>query len=149
MIEVVVGGNVVSSTQTSFLIRIGSQANNPPVFEPPSPATAGSSRSPGDPPASTSGQRRGAADTVELIAGALPPGAAFNANSGNPPRAGSSHAERRQDGEDFLVNFTAQDNQIPPAADFRSYTIRVRAGAADRARAARTRSAGRLQPVLR
>ena len=132
VIEVVVGGNVISSTQTSFLIRIGSQANNPPVFEPPSPDNGRQfTIPPGDATCfDLAASDADAGDTVELIPGALPPNATFNGTNGNPATGRFQFTpSNAQLGEDFLVNFTAQDNQNPPAADFRSYTIRVRAGA--------------------
>jgi Ca2+-binding RTX toxin-like protein len=133
VIEAVSGGNVVSSTQTTFIIRIADPgANNPPVFVPPSPPD-------GDeftvaPDQTTCFDLRATdadtGDTVELIPGALPANATFTHSAGNPANGRLLfRPTAAQDGEDFILNFTAQDNRTPPGSDFRSYTLRVRAGA--------------------
>jgi RTX calcium-binding nonapeptide repeat (4 copies) len=133
VIEARSGGNLVSSTQTTFIIRVADPgANNPPVFVPPSPPDGEEfTVAPG---AGTCFDLRAtdadSGDTVELIPGALPENATFTNSSGNPATGRFLfQPTASQDGQDFIVNFTAQDNRTPPGSDFRSYTLRVRAGA--------------------
>ena len=71
----------------------------------------------------------GAADSVDLVPGPLPAGFTFNDTPGNPATGAFSFTPTpAQDGQDYVVNFTAQDGN--GGSVFRSYTIKVRAGAA-------------------
>ena len=130
VIEARSGGNVVSATHTTFLINVGQggQNNQPPAFvTPPSPADGteftvapGSNLS-----FNLQANDPDAGDTVTLVPGALPPGATFNQTPGNPATGAFSFTPTAaQDGQDFVVNFTAQDGQ--GGSVFRSYTIKVR-----------------------
>jgi hypothetical protein len=133
VVEALVGGNVVSTTQVEFLIRVQQQATNaPPVFNPPTPPDGTDFTVA---PGSTLTINFNATDpntgqTVTILnSGTLPPGSTFNATPGNPATGTFSFTPTAgQNGQDFVVNFTAQDDQSPPASVFRSYTIRVRTG---------------------
>jgi hypothetical protein len=123
-------GNVVSATLVTFLVRVGQQAGNqaPQYDTPPTPpdgteyTVAPGSNLTIDLQASDPDS----ADTVEIIPGPLPSGATFNETSGNPATGSFSFTpSASQDGQNFVVNFTAQDGQ--GGSTFRSYTIRVRA----------------------
>ena len=124
--------NVVSSTLVTFLIRVGQQAGNqaPEYDSPPTPpdgteftVTPGSNLT-----INLQASDPDSGDTVQIVPGPLPPGATFNETSGNPATGTFSFTPSlAQLNEDFVVNFTAQDQS--GGSTFRSYIIRVRATA--------------------
>ena len=130
VIEALAGTSVVSSTQTTFLIRVGAGAGNQaPVYVAPTPADASDfTVAPG---ANLSISLRAtdadAGDTVDIIPGPLPPGATFNDTPANPVNGTFSFTPTAaQNNQDFILNFTAQDGK--GGSDLRSYTVRVRGG---------------------
>ena len=125
VVEALSSGNVVSATLVTFLVRIVQGSNNqPPVYDtPPTPAYT---VAPGDNLAiSLQASDPDAGDTVEIVPGPLPTGATFNPTDGNPAIGAFSFTPTAaQDGQDFVVNFTAQDGN--GGAVLRSFTIKVR-----------------------
>lgn len=121
-------GAVVSATQTTFLVRIGQGvANQPPQYVAPTPADGTIyTVAPGDNLSiALRASDPDAGDTVDIVPGALPPGATFNDTPANPVNGTFSFTPTAaQDGQDYVVNFTAQDGK--GGSVFRSYTIRVR-----------------------
>jgi len=131
VIEALSGGNVVSATQTTFLIRVGQQtANGPPVYTAPTPADGtqftvapGSNLS-----VALRASDPDAGDTVDIVPGALPTGSTFNDTPANPVNGSFSFTPSAgQNGQDFVVNFTAQDGK--GGSVFRSFTVKVRTAA--------------------
>ncbi|MEJ7657625.1 MAG: putative Ig domain-containing protein, partial [Thermoleophilaceae bacterium] len=121
--------NVVSSTLVTFLIRVGQQAGNqaPQYVTPPTPPDGTEfTVAPGQNLAiNLAASDPDIVDIVQIVPGPLPPGATFNQTSGNPATGTFSFTPTAgQDGQDFVVNFTAQDQN--GGSTFRSYTIKVR-----------------------
>jgi hypothetical protein len=130
VIEALAGGNVVSATQTTFLIRVGSGAGNQaPVYVSPTPADGSVfTVAPGTNlsiPLQATDPDTG--DTVDIVPGPLPAGATFNDTPANPVTGTFSFTPTAaQNNQDFILNFTAQDGN--GGSDLRSYTVRVRSG---------------------
>jgi hypothetical protein len=131
VIEAMSGTDVRSSTQTTFLIRVGAGAGNQaPVYVAPTPADGGDyTVAPG---ANLSIDLRAtdpdAGDTVDIVPGPLPAGATFNDTPANPVNGTFSFTPTlAQNNQDFILNFTAQDGK--GGSDLRSYTVRVRGAA--------------------
>lgn len=122
---------VVSSTLVTFLIRIGQQIGGPPVYTVPTPPDGREfTVAPGNNLAcDMRATDADAGDTVEIVPGPLPTGFTLVSSAGNPATGRFSFTPgAAQDGQDYVVNFTAQDGN--GGSVFRSYTIKVRAGAA-------------------
>lgn len=128
VIEALAGGSVVSATQTTFLIRVGSGVGNrAPVYVAPTPADGSDfTVAPGTNlsiPLRATDPDTG--DTVDIVPGPLPAGATFNDTPGNPATGTFSLTPTAaQNNQDFILNFTAQDGNGGSA--LRSYTVRVR-----------------------
>lgn len=127
-------GAVVSATHTTFLINVGQGVNNqPPAYDTP-PTPANGTEFTVAPGANLSFNLQAtdpnAGDVVTIVPGPLPPGATFNGTPGNPATGSFSFTPTAaQDGQDFVVNFTAQDDA--GGSTFVSYTIRVRSSTGD------------------
>jgi hypothetical protein len=119
---------VVSSTQISYIVRIGGVGNDPPVWD--------DSVTPADGTVFTAGPGQtitfqlkatdpDTGDTVQ-IAQTSGPGT-LTATDGNPATATYSYTAQASDiGNDQTIQFIAQDNGSPPLGPpFRSYTIHV------------------------
>ncbi len=130
VIEALVGTTVVSSTQTTFLIRVGAGAGNQaPVYVAPTPADGSIfTVAPGTPLSiALEASDPDTGDTVDIVPGPLPAGATFNDTPANPVSGTFSFTPTQaQNNQDFIVNFTAQDGK--GGSDLRSYTVRVRGG---------------------
>ena len=122
-------GTVLSSTQTTFFVRIGESGNNPPQFDSPTPADGSVFNVPvGDTLSiSLAASDADSADIVEINNLGLPANSTFTPTNGNPASATFQFTpDSSQDGAEYLVTFTAQDNNSPPGqAQPRTYTIRV------------------------
>jgi hypothetical protein len=128
VVESLIGGNVASSTQIDYIIRIGGAGNDPPVWDDsvtPADGTVFSA----DPGETITFQLKATdpndGDSVQ-IAQTSGPGT-LSATDGNPATATYSYTAQASDiGNDQTIQFIAQDNGSPPLGPpFRSYTIHV------------------------
>ena len=149
VVESLVAGNVVSSTQISYIIRIGAAGNDPPVWD-DSVTPADGTVFTADPGETITFQLKAtdpnSGDTVQ-IAQTSGPGT-LNATDGNPATATYSYTAQASDiGNDQTIQFIAQDNGSPPLGPpFRSYTIHVEITNANPVCAGVTASPGTLWP---
>ncbi len=129
VIEALAGGSVVSATHVTFLVRVGAGPGNlAPEYVAPTPADGsifvvapGTNLS-----IALRATDPDAGDNVDIVPGPLPAGATLNDTPANPVNGTFSFTPTAaQNGQDFIVNFTAQDGKT--GSDLRSYTVQVRA----------------------
>ena len=128
VIEALSGSTVVSSTQIQYIIRVGSTAGgSPPSWNSPTPADGSTfDVLPGQTVTfSLAASDPDSEDTVEILQNAGP--GFTSPTAGNPATARYSFTpSSSQAGEEFIVQFLAQDDGSPPqAAPFRTVKIRV------------------------
>ena len=131
VIESLSGGDVVSSVQIDYIIRVGGAAgsqNQSPVWDqPPTPGDASlftlTAAERLDLTLQASDPDEG--DTVSIFHNSGP--GAFTPSNGNPATGAYTYTSSASDiGNDQIIQFIAQDDGNPPLGPpFRSYTIRV------------------------
>jgi hypothetical protein len=129
VVESLVGGNVVSTTQIQYIIRVGGQANNAsPAWDDAVTPADGTifTVQPGQTVTfNMKADDPDTGDTVQIRQNSGP--GTLTPTDGNPATAAFSYTAQASDvGNDQTVQFFAQDNGSPPLGPpFRSYTIRV------------------------
>ena len=129
VVESLVGGNVVSSTQIQYIIRVGGQSSNQsPTWDDAVTPADGTVFTvfPGQTVTfNLKADDPDAGDTVQIRQNSGP--GTLTPTDGNPATASFSYTAQASDiGNDQTVQFFAQDNGNPPLGPpFRSYTIRV------------------------
>lgn len=129
VIESLVGGNVVSTTQIQYIIRVGGQANNQsPAWDDAVTPADGTvfTVQPGQTVSfNMKADDPDTGDVVQIRQNSGP--GTLTPTDGNPATASFSYTAQASDiGNDQTIQFFAQDNGNPPLGPpFRSYTIRV------------------------